>query len=332
MAGIRQVAARAGVAVSSVSRVLTHHPDTSTRMRERVQRAMQECGYEPNVLAQSLRRGATMTVGFIVSDISNPLMSHIALGAETTLHNAGYSTLVSNSGNAADRDAEHLRLFRQRRVDGLLLSIADESHEPTLSELRRLPKPAVLMDREITGVSNATSVVFDHRAGVRAAGEHLLGLGHRHLGLIVGSRAVRPTRERIAALEQLCAETGVRLTTSVGSWTREHGEKAAAALLRAKDPPSAIVCGGNQILPGVLVACRSRNIRIPEDLSLVTTDRLDLAEFYAPPIASIMRDPTLMGEIAAQELLARIGGADPELRVLPTTFDPGGSCARPRGA
>lgn len=327
--GIREVAERAGVAVSSVSRVLTGHPDVSRKMRERVERAMQECDYEPNVLAQSLRRGATKTIGFIVSDVSNPLMAHIALGAETTLHEAGYSTLMSNSGNVADRDAEHLRLFRQRRVDGLLLSIADESHDPTLSELRRLPKPAVFMDRDVEGVPNASNVVFDHRSGVAAAGEHLLNLGHRHIGLIAGSSAVRPTRERISALTATCTAVGARLSTIAGSSTREHGLSAAAALLDRPDRPTAIFCGSNQILPGLLIVARARGLRIPEDLSIVTTDRLDLAEFYSPPIAAIVRDSTLMGEAAARQLLDRISGAVVDTLVLPTIFDPGASCAAP---
>ena len=129
---MREVARLAGVAMSSVSRVLSGHPDVSPAMRERVMEAVDELGYEPDLLAQSLRRATTRSVGFVVGDISNPLLAEIALGAETTLRDAGYSMLLTNSENDPALDAGHARLLLQRRVDGLLLSLAAEA-TPTRS-------------------------------------------------------------------------------------------------------------------------------------------------------------------------------------------------------
>jgi LacI family transcriptional regulator, galactose operon repressor len=125
---MRQVAEMAGVAMSSVSRVLSGHPDVSPAMRERVMEAVERLGYEPDLLAQSLRRKATRSVGFVVGDISNPLLAEITLGAETTLREAGYSMLLTNSENDPALDASHVRLLMQRRVDGLMLSLASEDH------------------------------------------------------------------------------------------------------------------------------------------------------------------------------------------------------------
>lgn len=328
-ASIREVAERAGVAVSSVSRVLTGHPDTSPRMRERVHKAMEECGYEPNMLAQSLRRGATMSIGFIVSDISNPLMAHIALGAETTLHQAGYSLLISNAGNDSMREVEYLRLFRQRQVDGVLLSLADETFPLMLEELRRFEKPVVLMDRTVEDVPQASSVVFDHRLGVRAAAQHLLNLGHRHIGLIVGPSGTRPARERVEALTEECAAAGATPTVSAGAATRDRGHEETLAMMGDAGRPTALICGSNQVLPGALAALRELRLSIPADLSLITTDRLDVAEFHSPPIAAIARDSTSLGVQAAHQLLARLKGEEPEETVLATSFDSAASCAPP---
>ena len=127
-ASMRDVAARAGVAMSSVSRVLSEHPDVSPVMRERVRRAVDELEYKPDILAQSLRRRKTHTVGFVVGDISNQLFADIVKGAETTLRDAGYAMLLTNSEGDPDLDAAYVRLFEQRRTDGLILSLAREDH------------------------------------------------------------------------------------------------------------------------------------------------------------------------------------------------------------
>src|SRR5690606_16311322 len=120
-ASMREVADRAGVAMSSVSRVLSGHPDVSAGMRERVMAVVAELGYQPDLLAQSLRRRATRSVGFVVGDIANPLLAEIVKGGERALRDGGYSMLLTDSENEPARDADHMRLLEQRRVDGLML-------------------------------------------------------------------------------------------------------------------------------------------------------------------------------------------------------------------
>ena len=183
---MRAVADRAQVAMSSVSRVLSEHPDVSPAMRERVLAAVSELGYRPDLLAQGLRRGATHSVGFVVGDISNPLLAEIVKGAEGRLREEGYSVLLSNSEGNPKLDAEYVRVFSQRRVDGLILSLASETEPATLDALSEIEGPCVLLDREIAELQGVSAVVADHRAGMRAAIGHLLDLGHRDIGLISG--------------------------------------------------------------------------------------------------------------------------------------------------
>jgi LacI family transcriptional regulator len=332
-ASMREVAERAGVAMSSVSRVLSGHPDVSPAMRDRVMSVVSEIGYQPDLLAQSLRRRATLSVGFVVGDIANPLLAEIVKGAERTLRDSGYSMLLTNSENLPERDAAHVRLFEQRRVDGLMLSLAAEDYPETIQVLRQFDTPTVLVDRELPPEVGASAVLSDHRSGMRAAVEHLLDLGHRRIGLIVG-QPMRPSRERRAGLEEAFAARSLPATYVVveGQLSAEHGRNATRQLLEAADPPTAIVAGGNQLLVGTLGELLARRLTVGADISLVSCDAIDVTELFTPPIAVVRRDNREIGRQAAGLLLERMGEDDPGARtiVLPTTFDARPSCAPPR--
>lgn len=326
---IRDVARRAGVAVSSVSRVLSSHPDVSAKMRERVMVAVHASGYSPNLLAQSLRSGTSMSVGFVVGDISNPLMAAIALAAEVRLAQGGYTLLLANSQDLPARDMENVTAFRQRHVDGLLLSLTNEDESATAAALSSFGKPTVLLDRD-AGADNASRVLFDHGHGFRAATQHLIELGHRRVALIAGSPRVRHTRERQTAVTAALAAARLpKPLVTLGSLSRAQGQAATEKVLSATNPSTAIICGGNQLLPGVISAIRARGLRIPEDISLVTTDTNDLTEFYQPPLAFVSRDAAQFGTEAANSLLRRFDGGEPDTVTLTTSFVPAPSCGPP---
>lgn len=336
---MREVAAAAGVAMSSVSRVLSGHPDVSPAMRQRVLDAVDELGYQPNLLAQSLRWRETLTVGFVVGDISNPLLATIVEGAETTLRDAGYSMLLTNSEGNPELDSEGIRLFQRRQVDGLILSLARDDHTPTLEVLKRVSVPVVMVDRELPPEVPASRVLADHRAGMRTAVEHLVDLGHRRIGLVVG-QTIRPTIERVAALEEVFAARGLPPTYRVlrgESMGASWGEEATRQLLDAPEPPTAIIAGGNQLLIGALRVVAERGVEIGPRLSLVGCDDVAITELYRPQIATVRRDNRHMGRMAAELLLRRLrGGEDeddgPSEVVIPTEFVPRQSCVAPEAS
>ena len=330
---MREVADAAGVAMSSVSRVLSGHPDVSPVMRERVRAAVEELSYKPNLLAQSLRRQETMSVGFVVRDISNPLMAEIVKAAETGLREAGYTMLLTNSESVPDLDAAHVRLFEQRQVDGLILSLTSETHDETNGLLEQLDIPCVVVDRDLPASIRVSRVLYDHQSGVRTAVEHLLDLGHRNIGLILGA-PVRPSRERRIGFEKAFAGRGLPKTYRIveaGEFAAESGERAVVELLDAPTPPTAIVVGSNQMVPGAVRALAARDLELPRDLSLVGCDDISLAELYRPPIAVVKCDNAEIGRVTA-ELLIRSMRSDDELPhdvCLPTEFLPRGSCGPP---
>lgn len=327
--GMREVAERAGVAISSVSRVLSDHADVSPRMRDKVLAAVDELGYEPDMLAQSMRRRQTLTVGFVVGDISNPLFAEIVSGAETAMRREGYSVLLMNSEGESKLELDHIRLLGQRRVDGFILSTAAEDYEPTYELLERLTTPVVMIDRDFPARRGISRVLSDHEGGMRIAVEHLIDLGHRRIGAVLGG-PLRPSRERRRALEGVLEARGLPKDACrivEGSLSSDHGAAAAELLLTETPLPSAIIAGSNQILSGVLGVLAERGVEVGRDISLVSCDEIPLTRLYKPPIAVVRRNTHEIGRCAAEFLLRRLRGeAPPGDVVLPTEFVPRPSC------
>ncbi|GIU92854.1 MAG: LacI family transcriptional regulator [Acidimicrobiia bacterium] len=320
---MKEVARRAGVALSSVSRVLNDHPDVSDAMRAKVIAAIKELGYQPNLVASSLRRGSTKTVGFVVADISNPLFADITWGAERRLNRAGYSMVLTNSEGDPARDEKMVRLLRRRRVDGLIISLADETRKETIAELKHLEVPIVLIDREVGDLASASAVLADHAEGMRRATELLFDLGHRRIGLIGPSESTRPGRERLAGFKAAHSSRRVGVDwdlVKLGGLSPAFGEAMAHELLNLKDPPSALISAGNLLLVGTLRALHRARVSVGSEISLVSCDDVPLAELYNPPITVVDRNTVEMGEIAAGLLLERLEDpeAKPRVATVPT--------------
>lgn len=324
---MREVAQRAGVATSTVSRVVAGHPDVSDEMRRRVRAAIEELGYRPHLLAQSLRSRETRSVGFVAGDISNAVVAHIVKGAETTLQHAGYSMLLTNSLVDPEMDRRHIELLSQRRVDALVALLVNEDHEPTLAALERLTVPLVVIERDLPERVLGSRVLSDHRVGMSAAADHLLDLGHRRIALIVG-QPVRPSRERLHALEEAFRRRGLPPGVIVrdGLYSVEHGARAMRELLATADPPSAVVAGGNQLMVGALHAIAEHGLVLGRDISFVGCDDLPVAELYRVPIALVDRDTVALGRAAAELVLAGLADGEPKEVRLPTSFRPAASC------
>lgn len=321
---IREVAERAGAALSSVSRVLNNHPDVSEDMSQRVARAIKDLGYEQNLIAASLRSGSTRSVGFVVSDISNPLSAVFVQAAERQLEQAGYGMVLANSEGNPERDEETIRILRMRRVDGLIVSLSDEERPETIAELKRVKGPIVLLDRVVDGL-DASVVRADHVNGIRLATEHLLDLGHRRIALISGRAEIRPTRDRIRGYSSAFDERYLQVPVDLirlETFDTEFAERAVRELISLPNPPTAIICGGNMLLTGLLRVVRGAGLQVGRDIDIISCDDVPLAELFSPPITVISRDAAQIGRLAAEHLLRRLNAPDTpaETEVVPTTI------------
>ncbi len=330
---IKEVAQRAGVAISSVSRVLSGHSDVSPAMRDAVNNAVRELGYRPNALARGLRSQRSMSVGFAVADIANPIFADIVKGAERELRAAGYSLLLTNSEGDAELDADNISLLENRQVDGLLLSLTQEDDPNVVKALRSSKLPMVLLDRDRPEGVNAMSARFDHRVGMTAAVEHLLELGHRDFALVVGGPAL-PARDRRSAVEETLWPRGGRCAVVEGGFGVEGGYRGAMAVLSRRPRPTALIAAGNTLMAGAIRALHELDIQVGRDISFVGCDNVLVAELHQPPIAVVYRDAGALGEHGARMLLSAIASKETdalsvEETVLPTEFLARPSCAPP---
>lgn len=319
---IRDVAARANVAISSVSRVLSGHPDVSEQMRVRVQAAADELGYQPDFLGKSLRSGHTRTVGFVLRDIANPLFATVARRCEQELRRAGYSMIITSSDGDAEVEAQNLELLRRRRVDGVIASLVSETAPSTIRQLEQFTVPVVLLDREVREVS-VSAVLNDHYIGVRAATEALLADGHTRIALVTGSLDVRSSRERLRAVQDASAAAQVRPAADLhvfGTFDAEFAERQVRRLLKLPDPPSAILAGGVGPTVGAIQALRGLGLSLEEDVTVVALDEWPYFQALAPSIWSVARDSDEMGAASARVLLDVLDGGQPRTETITTEF------------
>ena len=238
-----------------------------------------------------------------------------------------------NSLRDPSRDAKHLRVLRQRRVDGLILSLQSETNPATLEALDETTAPVVLVDREVAGFE-ASAVLSDHFKGVHAATKSLIGLGHRRLALIGGPPDVRASRERMRAFETACREgrLGARSYESkLGTYSHEFGYETTMTLLDRTRCPTALIASGVQAGSGVLRALNERSLELGVDMSVVICDEVEFLRLVRPAVSVVAHDGEAMGIAAARLLveLMRDPHASPRSEVLPTHYVARASSAPP---
>lgn len=326
---IREVASRAGVSVGTVSRVI-NGKSVGGKTIESVRKAMLDLGYTPNAVAQSMRTKNTRAIGFVINDISNPLFSTIAKATEKILRDEGYCLLMASTDNDPDREQLIIESLKQRRVDGLIVAVSDEKRRETNHLLETAEFPVVLLDREMD--SKLDSVCDDHASGMRKALRYLFDLGHRKIALITGSENIRPGRERVAGFRQAYKERGLKIPENLIHHARfdtAYGYEEAYEILTSTNRPTAIVAGGNQIFSGLMRAVRQLDIRIPEDLSIISCDDIDVTVLMNPPITVIARDMERIGALAGEIIIRRVTESAKDGRfahVIPTELIVRESC------
>lgn len=306
--GLKDVAAHAGVSIATVSRVINDGPYVTEAVRERVTASMQALGYEPHALAQSLRTGQTNTIGYVIGDISNPLFATIARGIDDSLQAAGYTMLLGNSRGTAAHELHVIKQLLRRRVDGLILSLADETDPALRSYLADVQAPLVLLDREVNGLK-CDRVLVDHAHGIEAAVAHLHALGHQRIALITVAPSTRPGRAIAAAFRAALQQLGLAAPPEAIAFVAPNSALQTAdlaALFQHPDRPTALIAGGATITPAVLHAVRELGLRIPQDLALIAYDDTDVTALHSPPLTVVARDVYTIGVQAARLLLDRM--------------------------
>jgi DNA-binding LacI/PurR family transcriptional regulator len=304
------VAARAGVSHQTVSRVINGHPSVAPATRERVERAIAELGYRPNLAARALVTGSTRTIGLVTVNISQYGPAQTMLGLERAARAAGYSLSVSNLDDAtagAMRDAiDH---FVAQSVDAV---VALSTYDAAAEALRSLEPPVPLVAVQVGGAEDRPAVGVDQEEGARLATRHLLQLGHRTVHHVTGPADSQEARGRIRGWRAELTAAGAPVPALLhGDWTPSSGYAAGkrlAAQVRNGDDITAVFLANDQMALGLLAALHENGLSVPRDVSVVGFDDLPEAPYFTPPLTTVRQDFAELGRRGVQLVLSRLRG------------------------
>ena len=333
MPTVRDVARAAGVSVGTVSTALNRPDLVPDETLERVLGAIDALGFEPAQAAHRLRAGTSRAVGLVIIDTTNPFFTTLARGAEDAVEDHGDLILMGNSDGQVSREHAYVDLFGRQHVRGVL--IAPTHHEPPDSApLERLGIPVVFLDRH--DPEQACAAVFvDSVEGGRLAGEHLVDLGHRHVWFAGGPMSLKQVRDRLEGLrEMLSAAGGTVHFAATEALTFIDGLDVARRFdPNAPDAPTAIFGANDLVALGVLIGALDRGVRVPQDLSIIGYDDIEVVATASVPLTTVHQPAYDVGRQGADLLYARLAGeegaAERQLR-LPSRLVTRASTGPPR--
>ncbi|MFB8189455.1 LacI family DNA-binding transcriptional regulator [Microbacterium sp. NPDC055988] len=304
---VRDVAAAAGVSVGTVSNVLNQPDKVAATTVERVQGVIAELGFVRNDAARQLRAGRSRSIGLIVPDAGNPFFADVARGAEARADEDSLAVLLGNSDENASREDSYLDLFREQRVNGVLITPASEDDDKLL-RVQASGIPVVLVDREVPGSAFCSVSVDDVEGGFLAA-RHLLRIGRRRLAFVGGPEGITQVAQRLEGARRAIAEVaGATLEViRMPALTVLHGRAAGEEIAARRERPDAVFAANDLLAVGLLQALTMfRSLRVPEDIALVGYDDIDFATATVVPLTSVRQPAQLIGRTAVELLLRSI--------------------------
>jgi DNA-binding LacI/PurR family transcriptional regulator len=317
---IRDVAKSAGVSLSTVSAVLNQSAPTSAPTRQRVLTAVRELGYEPNSQARNLRRRRAGAIGLIVPDIVNPFFALVAEGVQEEARSSDFLLVLCSSEARPDREADHARLLRTSRLDGVIHLSGTGLSDDAVVDLA-LESPLVIVDERLPGLDRPF-VGSDNKHGARLAASFAIEHGHVRFAIVAGPPRLSTAADRLAgyldALEAAGIDTS-SVPTVAGDYRLQSGRVAAAQLLSgpAKQRPTVLLVANDLMAIGCMRYCAESGIAVPDELGIVGYDDIALAALVTPGLTTVRQPAREMGRAAARMLLDEIDerprGADVDL-------------------
>lgn len=312
---IRDVARRAGVSVTTVSRALNGTGPVSDDVRRRVEAASAELRYLPHGTARNLITRRTDVFGVVLPDLFGEFFSEVIRGMDPQAQQRGYHLLLSGS-HAGRREIELAARAMRGRVDGMIVMSPDVSG----AELERcLPPdvPVVLLNCDVAG-SAFSAINVDNYGGALEMVRHLIRLGHRRIAMITGAASSFDARERLRGFRAAIEEAGATVegVEAAGDFTEAGGYRAAAELAGGPNPPTAIFCANDSMAVGAISALRRVGRRVPDDVAVAGFDDIPIGRYLSPSLSSVRVDVNRMGARAVELLCHAIAGDAPPAQEL----------------
>lgn len=311
-ASITDVAARAGVSVTTVSHTLSRRRPVSEATRERVLAAIAELGYEPNDLARSMRSQRTNTIALVIPDITNPFYTSVARGLQDAIRPESYFGIVCNTDADPEIERKTVQQLVKRRVDGITFS-GYYQHQDDIEPAVSAGIPVVLLGSHKPETGYDVVNGADHESGADAT-RYLISRGHRRIAFITAPAGTGAPAVRVAGYHAALAEAGIPAEPELvmrAHVSREGGGTGMNALLDLPQPPDAVIATNDIVAIGAIDAAHTRGLSIPGDIAVMGFDDIEAASLITPKLTTMANQSSQIGQAAGRLLLQRIAGEGP---------------------
>ncbi|WP_304057691.1 ribose utilization transcriptional repressor RbsR [Levilactobacillus namurensis] len=303
---IRDLAEAAGVSVTTVSQILNGKGERfSLDTRRRVHQLQEEMGYVPDFNARNLIMKSAQTIGVLVPNLGNPFFSMFIKGVQSASRQRQFIPLIFGANHDEKLESYYLQELIKRAVDGLIIASASITGEAIDNILKKNGIPYLLIDQN--GGPSMDGVRIDDDRGGQLAAQHLLAFGHRRIAVVMPQNATQNLRIRLAGFRQALAQAQVTLTDAdiiLSPMTKLGGYQATTAVL--KRHPTAVFAINDETALGLMRGFHEQGIRVPQDISVLGYDDIDLDEYVVPRLSSVHQPVVTMGEQATELLINRI--------------------------
>lgn len=308
MSTIYDVAKKAGVSITTVSRVINNHPYVQEETRQRVKTLLKEMNFIPNSNASSLVRKTTHTIAVIIPDITNHFFTTLLRGIEDKANENGFAVIFGNTDEDVQKEQTYIQMFMERRVDGLIVDPVSPKGQNLMSIIKN-EIPLVLVDREIEGITSE-HIGADNLGGAQKLVEYLINLGHRKIAIISGSSEISVYRQRVEGFRLALQKAGLPLDESMilmgDKPNKEVGIRLTRELLRQPNRPTAIFAANNFLAIGAVTALEELQLKIPKDMEIVCFDDNGSDSVLHPFFTSMNQPAYMMGQMAVDLLMRQM--------------------------
>jgi|TARA_B100000519_G_scaffold100400_1_gene87096 LacI family transcriptional regulator len=306
---IYQVAERAGVSLSTVSRVLNGKASVNKVLKERVEKAVKELNYRPNSVARSLANNRTDSVGVLVPELNAPFFGDLMQAVESTLRAADKHVIISVGRNCLETEKDAVEFLISRNCDALIMH-AEALSDEYLLELNQSKLPVALVNRQVEGLPEACTSLDNEKGGYLAT-RHLLELGHKDIAYISGPTDKCDASLRLEGHKRALSEAGLPINPQLifnGDYSEEDGKIGLLELMARDMPFTALVCANDWMASGAISCARDLGMSLPHDLSVVGFDDVVFAHHVFPRLTTVSNPIAEMAEMSAKYILNKVYG------------------------
>jgi LacI family transcriptional regulator len=321
---IKDVAREANLSISTISRVVNNEKFVSPKSKEKVEEAIKKLNYHPELTARNLRLRYTNTIGIIIPNIADYFFANIVLAVQKFFMRKGKEVILFNTSNDEKIEEKAIGLAASKRVEGIILITICKNEKIIESIMESYQIPIIVIDNKLN-IKNVDQVLSDDIGGSFKLINHLIDFhGYRNIACISGPLDESSGRDKYLGYKKALNNNNIPIDekyTKTTHWKKSEAYKATEELIKLKPKPEAIYCANANILIGCLRYLIENNIKVPEEIALVTFDDYDFVSVLCPPVTSLGRVDTLIGEKAANLLHKRIEGYNGDYREIRVKSD-----------